>query len=88
MKVLTKASLAYPPQKVPKKEDAMLPPTPSAAPSQLTEDSAVVASSSKQAEQPPKETQAYSYKDYSPEPAVVYTCDEDETNDLVSCLNG
>ncbi|KAI0633974.1 ribonuclease H-like domain-containing protein [Trametes polyzona] len=30
----------------------------------------------------------YSYKDYSPSPAVVYTQDEEEANDLVQCLKG
>ncbi len=30
----------------------------------------------------------YSYKDYSPVPAVVYTPDEEEANDLVQCLKG
>ncbi|CDO76126.1 hypothetical protein BN946_scf184876.g19 [Trametes cinnabarina] len=30
----------------------------------------------------------YSYKDYMPAPAVVYTPDEGEANDLVQCLKG
>lgn len=30
----------------------------------------------------------YSYKDYTPTPAVVYTPDEEEANDLVQCLRG
>ncbi|KAI0768322.1 ribonuclease H-like domain-containing protein [Trametes elegans] len=30
----------------------------------------------------------YSYKDYSPTPAVVYTPDEGEANDLAQCLKG
>ncbi|KAI8972404.1 ribonuclease H-like domain-containing protein [Trametes punicea] len=30
----------------------------------------------------------YSYRDYTPTPAVVYTADEGEANDLVQCLKG
>ncbi|KAI0324115.1 ribonuclease H-like protein [Cubamyces sp. BRFM 1775] len=30
----------------------------------------------------------YSYKNYTPTPAVVYTPDEEEANDLVQCLRG
>lgn len=36
-----------------------------------------------------KETgEPFSYKDYQPEPAVVYTCHEEEANDLVQNLRG
>ena len=31
---------------------------------------------------------AYSHADYDPAPSVVYTCDADEANDLLSCLRG
>ncbi|KAH9848042.1 ribonuclease H-like domain-containing protein [Lenzites betulinus] len=36
----------------------------------------------------PSALPSYSYKDYTPTPAVVYTPDEDEANDLVQCLKG
>ncbi|KAI0824507.1 ribonuclease H-like protein [Trametes gibbosa] len=41
-----------------------------------------------EAPQPPMPRSFYSYKDYTPAPAVVYTPDEDEANDLVQCLKG
>ncbi|TCD69748.1 hypothetical protein EIP91_006284 [Steccherinum ochraceum] len=31
---------------------------------------------------------SYTYRDYSPKPALVYTCHEDEANDLVQSLQG
>ena len=64
------------------------PPIPMEMLVQLAEESIAAASSSKTLQQPPKEPTVYSYKDYSPEPAVVYTRHEEEANELVSCLRG
>ena len=30
----------------------------------------------------------FDYRDYNPAPIVAYTCNEEEANDLVSCLSG
>ena len=67
----------------------MLPPTATVDDStQPAEEGTTVQSFSEQAEQSKDVPTTYSYEDYSPKPAVIYTCSEDEADDLVSCLRG
>ena len=86
--VLTPGPLE-PPPKV-RKKTTMPPPMPITMDRlvQLAEENIVAVEAAKAAKQPPKEPVVYSYKDYSPSPAVVYTCNEEEANDLVECLRG
>ncbi|KIP05639.1 hypothetical protein PHLGIDRAFT_73964 [Phlebiopsis gigantea 11061_1 CR5-6] len=77
-----------PPPKVRKKTTMPPPPISMDQLALLAEESIAAVASSKAAVLPPKEHVVYSYKDYSPEPAVVYTRHEEEANELVACLRG